>query len=163
MTELDENGRRVSAFDASWYIFADDQAKGPFTGHELRQLRERGCLTSETFVCPMGAEELVHAGLDPVLKSLFAFDQQPASREASTSTTRRPIASHAASVIWPGAMLGGFAIGIAGTVLKITGILCFISSIFTKHIAARILIAVAIFVVGAACSRLSRHSAQLRK
>ncbi|MFP4687928.1 MAG: DUF4339 domain-containing protein [bacterium] len=61
-----------------WYVYLDDEVKGPY---ELAQLKE--LISESTLVCPAGSEDWVKAGEVEALQSLFT--QAPPAKPVAPS------------------------------------------------------------------------------
>jgi TM2 domain-containing membrane protein YozV len=57
--------------DAEWYIYADEQSYGPYSGHTLKSFIDAGNLKSNTLVVPLGSQEWKAAREYPVLANLL--------------------------------------------------------------------------------------------
>ncbi|WP_244540170.1 DUF4339 domain-containing protein [Kaistia soli] len=63
--------------DGEWYVHAEGQTYGPFTGHELADFVRDGRLTPTTDVVRVGSEDWTAASEDKVLVRLFPPATRP--------------------------------------------------------------------------------------
>jgi len=58
--------------DGEWFIYADGQSYGPYTGFSIRDYVRDGRVDASTNVCKVGSSNWVEAAQDSALASLFA-------------------------------------------------------------------------------------------
>ena len=76
--------------DKRWYIHADQQTYGPFTGDEIRQMAGKGQVVESDLVYPESGKEWVQAKDDPTIRSLFNKEfGAPTSRHLKTFSLYR--------------------------------------------------------------------------
>lgn len=57
--------------DKRWYAHVDGKNYGPYSGHDIRRMVEKGQITETDFLCPEGGNAWAQAKNEPLLGSLF--------------------------------------------------------------------------------------------
>jgi len=77
-------------FDQRWYIHADQQTYGPFTGNEIRQMTTKGQIVESDLVYAEDGNEWVQVKDDPTLRLLFIRGVgTPTSARRASATRHR--------------------------------------------------------------------------
>ena len=93
-------GRPRHPLDGEWYLHAEGETYGPFTGHELQQFVADGRLTPTTDVVRVGSQDWVTASEDKVLARLFPPAAGPrAARDAPPERGGAVVAANGATVV----------------------------------------------------------------
>jgi TM2 domain-containing membrane protein YozV len=73
--------------DKRWYAHVDGQNYGPYSGHDIRRMAEKGQINENDFLCPEGGNAWTPAKNDPLLGSLFRARLQEQPPVTSTIST----------------------------------------------------------------------------
>jgi TM2 domain-containing membrane protein YozV len=73
--------------DKRWFAHIDGQSYGPYTGHEIKGMIEKGQILDSDFLCPEGGTAWTQAKKDPLLGALFQRSNQGTGLQTSTVTT----------------------------------------------------------------------------
>jgi TM2 domain-containing membrane protein YozV len=68
--------------DKRWFAHVDGKNYGPYSGHDIRRMVEKGQINETDFLCPEGGNAWTPAKSDPLLGSLF----RPKAQSPVTST-----------------------------------------------------------------------------
>ncbi|MEG6509543.1 GYF domain-containing protein [Methyloligella sp. 2.7D] len=58
--------------DRQWFVHSNGASSGPFSGHEIKQMKQDGSLSASDYLCAVGASQWSLASEEPVLGKLFA-------------------------------------------------------------------------------------------
>jgi TM2 domain-containing membrane protein YozV len=72
--------------DKRWYAHVDGKNYGPYSGHDIRRMVEKGQITESDFLCPEGGNAWTPAKSDPLLGSLFRAKAQAPAQPPVTAT-----------------------------------------------------------------------------
>lgn len=81
--------------DKQWFIHTDGASFGPYTGHQIRQMKDEGRLSEVDNVCPVGGTSWLRVRDDPVLGGLFA----PSHYSRPHASTSGPIDAKGGTVV----------------------------------------------------------------
>lgn len=57
--------------DKRWYAHVQGQNYGPYSGHDIQRMAEKGQITDSDFLCPEGGNAWVQAKNEPLLGAMF--------------------------------------------------------------------------------------------
>jgi TM2 domain-containing membrane protein YozV len=80
--------------DKNWYVNVDGTSYGPYSGHEIRRMAEKGQVMPTDFLCAEGATSWVQAKNDPVLGGIFT----PRSTQTQQTVTA-PVTANGGTVV----------------------------------------------------------------
>jgi TM2 domain-containing membrane protein YozV len=72
--------------DKRWFAHVDGKSYGPYTGHEIRGMIEKGQILDSDFLCPEGGSAWTQAKKEPLLGALFQTKTQNGGLQTSTLT-----------------------------------------------------------------------------
>jgi TM2 domain-containing membrane protein YozV len=64
--------------DKEWFAYVDGKSYGPYSGHDIRRMVEKGQIHESDHLCPNNGTAWVVAKNDPILGTLFRSKQQGA-------------------------------------------------------------------------------------
>jgi TM2 domain-containing membrane protein YozV len=79
--------------DKQWFAHVDGQNYGPYTGHEIRQMINKGQIIASDFLCGEGGSAWTQAKNDPLLGALFR------SRSETTQTHASPVTANGGTIV----------------------------------------------------------------
>jgi TM2 domain-containing membrane protein YozV len=72
--------------DKRWYAHVDGKNYGPYSGHDIRRMVEKGQINEADFLCPEGGNAWVPAKSEPLLGALFRAKAPPPPVTSTIST-----------------------------------------------------------------------------
>jgi TM2 domain-containing membrane protein YozV len=72
--------------DKRWYAHVDGKNYGPYSGHDIRRMVEKGQINEADFLCPEGGNAWVPAKSEPLLGALFGAKAPPPPVTSTIST-----------------------------------------------------------------------------
>ena len=74
--------------DKQWFVHADGQNYGPYSGHEISRMIGTGQIKESDFLCAEGAQAWIQAKADPLIGPLFRTQQAAPPPPAVTTTAK---------------------------------------------------------------------------
>lgn len=136
--------------DKQWFAHVDGQTYGPYSGHEIRQMVQKGQILETDFLCSEGGSAWIQAKNDPLLGSVFKAQSQtvqfhapPVSNNGGTVvqvTNQMPSNNVAAALLMAS---GDAAPKSPGIALLLSFLLCGVGQMYNGQVGKGIL-----FLVG---------------
>jgi uncharacterized RDD family membrane protein YckC len=80
-------------FDEMWYVHSSPQALGPYRGHDIQAMIERGSIGAQTWIAKAGASQWSALADVPAFAGLAALRSMPAGPIAPSGSSHAAIAS----------------------------------------------------------------------